>query len=611
MAAGPREGIRLSTGERSAAERGWLDSQLVRIGGLVQGQRDLTEVCNTVMTEVAPLVNAQVGAIFLRPFLDGGPAPWRLSGSYGLTDGGTQVSFSPGEGLVGQAATGKQVILLTDVPPSYLPIRSGTGGAGPAAVVVLPLLFEDEALGVLEFGSLTPFSEVHLTFLQQLAATVAVTINTIQANRRTVHLLAQSQRFARQMQEQVTDLQHTKAELEERVERLTERNRAVEARNLEIDSARRNLEEQVQRYARASRGKSEFLANARHELRAYAAGRDSADTDLPPWFDDVFDLAGIDLAGIDGDRVAATVTDPLALSEVRDYVEQTCGPPAQAKGLLLQVRIAEGASEQIVTDVARLRQLLRILLAEAVRCTESGDLTLRIHPVAPGTVFDLPALDTADRVVAFTVPNSGLGLAVSRELARMLGGTITLNEDSTCTVYLPSEYPPDDGAGPRRPVGDLWDPPTTLILRAPPLGRSGAAPVRGLDGSTVLIIDDDVRNVFALTSALELHGIRVFYADSSADGLQLLVEHPEVDVVLMDASIPELDVNRTTRAIRQLPGGASLPVVFLTAKAMPSGRELSVAAGATDCITKPVDLDELLAALSTWVARYRSGAGEG
>ncbi|MFN2517313.1 MAG: hybrid sensor histidine kinase/response regulator, partial [Pyrinomonadaceae bacterium] len=104
------------------AEQGWLDSNLARIGGLLQGQRDLTEVCNMIMTEVAPLVNAQVGAFFLRPVIDGsGPAEWRLAGSYGLV-GGPQVTFQPGEGLVGQAGADKQVILLTSVPAGYLPI---------------------------------------------------------------------------------------------------------------------------------------------------------------------------------------------------------------------------------------------------------------------------------------------------------------------------------------------------------------------------------------------------------------------------------------------------------------------------------------------------------
>ena len=117
----------------------------------------------------------------------------------------------------------------------------------------------------------------------------------------------------------------------------------------------------------------------------------------------------------------------------------------------------------------------------------------------------------------------------------------------------------------------------------------------------MLIVDDDVRNVFALTSALELHGMTVLYADNGAHGVRLLSEHPEVDIVLMDAMMPDMDGNETTRAIRRNRRFADLPVVFLTAKAMPGDRESSFAAGASDYITKPVDLDELLETMAGWV----------
>jgi CheY-like chemotaxis protein len=145
----------------------------------------------------------------------------------------------------------------------------------------------------------------------------------------------------------------------------------------------------------------------------------------------------------------------------------------------------------------------------------------------------------------------------------------------------------------------------TPILRPPSLDAVPAPHAPNLSGVTVLIVDDDIRNVFALTSALELHGMTVLYADNGADGIRLLAQNPHVDVVLMDAMMPDLDGNETTRLIRALPQGEKLPVVFLTAKAMPGDRESSLAAGATDYITKPVDLDELLSVMASWVARGR------
>ncbi|MGQ0775645.1 MAG: HAMP domain-containing protein [Pseudonocardiales bacterium] len=663
------------------AEQGWLDSNLARIGGLLQGQRDLTEVCNMIMTEVAPLVNAQVGAFFLRPVIDGsGPAEWRLSGSYGLTALGSQATFLPGEGLVGQAAAGKQVILLTTVPDGYLPIRSGVGGTTPAAVVVLPVLFEGESLGVMEFGAISPFSELHLAFLERLVVTIAVAIKTIQANRRTEELLTQSQRLAREMQDQSAELQRTNAELEEKAELLSEQNRKIEIKNLEIETARRGLEEKAQQLALASQYKSEFLANMSHELRTplnsllllsriladnpdrnlnpkqieFASTIHSAGSDLLALIDDILDLSKIEAGRVDIE------VGLLTLADIRSYVEQAFKPQAEEKGLELRVQMADGGVDQIVTDAQRLQQILRNLLSNAVKFTDSGSVTLTIEPAPRGVVFGVPTLDAAERVMAFAVADTGigiadtkfamifeafqqadgttsrkyggtgLGLSISRELARMLGGVImvasTVAEGSTFTLYLPEGPPSDKPAAASRPAetrtvesktiestGDDWRPArshgVTPILRPPRAGRRNSPARRRFEGATVLIVDDDVRNVFALTSALELHGLSVLYADNGADGLRMLTEHPEVDVVLMDAMMPDLDGNQTTRLIRELPGGATLPVVFLTAKAMPGDRESSFAAGATDYITKPVDLDELLEVMSDWVARHRAHEG--
>ena len=100
----------------------------------------------------------------------------------------------------------------------------------------------------------------------------------------------------------------------------------------------------------------------------------------------------------------------------------------------------------------------------------------------------------------------------------------------------------------------------------------------------------------------------VLYADNGLDGIRMLTEHPEVDVVLMDAMMPDLDGNETTRRIRALPQGHDLPVVFLTAKAMPGDRESSLAAGASDYLTKPVDKDRLLAVMSSWVTQRHDDA---
>ncbi len=644
--------------------QGFIDSNLARISELLQGQRDLAAVCQMIMNEVAPLVNAQVGAFFLA--VPGDPAPrWVIHGGYALGGADEPLSFASGEGLVGQAAATRQAIHVENVPGGYLPIRSGVGSASPHAVVVLPVQFEGECLGVIELGSVSPFSALHLTFLERLVASIGVAITTIQANRRTEELLVQSQGLAMELQDQSAELQRANAELEEKAEQLSEQNRNVEIKNMEIDAARRGVEEKAQQLALASQYKSEFYANMSHELRTplnsllllsrlladnsdenltarqieFASTIHGAGSDLLRLIDDILDLSKIEAGRVDVDATA------VELAGVCTDVAQTFGPQAEHKGLELRISAAEDLPETITTDGQRLGQILRNLLANAIKFTESGQVELTISRAPAGAMHGVAGLDGAGTVIAFAVRDSGigiqndklemifeafqqadgttsrkyggtgLGLSISRELARMLGGRIDVASEvgagSVFTLLLPDDLPSVTAVAarvtPRRPPesvpfsGPPPAPSSGPILRTAPGGAAGVRAAPQLTGATVLIVDDDVRNVFALTSALELHGLNVIYADNGAEGIRLLTQHPEIDVVLMDAMMPDLDGNETTRRIRALPGG-DLPVVFLTAKAMPGDRESSLAAGATEYVTKPVDLDRLLALMATWVS---------
>jgi signal transduction histidine kinase/HAMP domain-containing protein/CheY-like chemotaxis protein len=669
------------------SEQNWLDSNLARIGGLLQGQRDLTEVCRMIITEVAPLVGAQVGAFFVRDaessVIPGGPPQLRLTASYGYLTHDQELTFEPGEGLVGQAVASLRTIRVQSAPEGYLAIRSGLGSAPPRDILVLPILFEGEPLGVIELGSFAVLSELHIAFLERLATNIGVALNTIMGNRRTEDLLSQSQRLAREMQEQSAELQRTNAELEEKAELLLEQKRNIEINNREIESARRGLEEKAQQLSLASQYKSEFLANMSHELRTplnsllllsrlLAENNEANLTDKQIEFARVIHRSGsdlltliddiLDLSKIEAGRMSVQPSD-VELSTLRNYVESAFGMQAEDKGLALEVELDPELPTDLITDPQRLQQILRNLMSNAVKFTHEGAVTLAIAPVTSGLVFGVPSLDTARQVIAFHVRDTGigippeklaiifeafqqadgttsrkyggtgLGLSISRELAKLLGGSISATSvsgaGSTFTLYLPDVMPEslptenrldgpallevatsNNGGLPvsADPDGDLRRPlPGSVILRGEvPDRREGPSAAR-LDGATVLIVDDDIRNVFALTSALELHGMNVLYSDNGADGIAKVESNPDIDVVLMDAMMPNMDGNETTRAIRAMPRFADLPIVFLTAKAMPGDREKALEAGASDYITKPVDLDELLDMLAAWVARRADG----
>jgi signal transduction histidine kinase/HAMP domain-containing protein/ActR/RegA family two-component response regulator len=636
------------------AQQGWLDSNLARTSGLLQGQRDLAEVGKMIMSDVTPLVNAQLGAFFLAEASVTGELRLLRTASYGLGPASEALTLEVGEGLVGQAAADLRAIRVPGA--QGLGINSGTSAIAVRDLIVLPVVFEGTLLGVLEFGSVTAFSDLHQEFLDRLVGSIGVALNTILANRRTEELLDQSQRLAHELREQSAELQRTNAELEEKAEQLSEQNRNIEIKNREIELARLGLEEKAQQLTAASQYKSEFLANMSHELRTplnsllllarlladnadsnltakqieFARTIHNAGSDLMALIDDILDLSKIEAGRMDvefGD---------VEFDGVRAYVEQAFRPQAEDKDLDLSVRLAPELPATMTTDAQRLQQILRNLMSNAVKFTDTGSVRLDIG-LAPDTqIYEEPTLRNAAYAVQFVVTDTGigiapdklavifdefkqadgttsrkyggtgLGLSISRELARLLGGAITVSSTpragSVFTLHLPGlAAEPAEIPLPARVAAAVAAGPE--ILSGGTRTRPAQPPVGSahLSGATVLIVDDDVRNVFALTSALELYGMRVLYADNGMDGVRLLASHPEVDVVLMDAMMPEQDGYETTRIIRGNPHLTELPVIFLTAKAMPGDREAAVAAGASDYITKPVDLDELLQLMGAWI----------
>ncbi|MFI6154826.1 ATP-binding protein [Kitasatospora sp. NPDC051170] len=744
-------------------EQDWLKTNLARFSAEIQSRRDIRAVAEMVTDELTPVVGAQYGAFFLAEETDHG-TELALISSYGRpADGLPEQRLRLGETLVGQAARTRRPIAVDDLPPGYATVASGAGSGDARSLVILPVALEEWLLGVMEFASVHSFTQVHRDFLERFAETCGVTIGTLLANARTDELLGESQRLtaelqarSEQLQEGQEELRRSNAELEEKAGLLAQRNRDIEAKNLEIEQARQELEERARQLSLTSMYKSDFLANMSHELRTplnsllilaqllgqnstgnltakqveYAGVIHSAGADLLQLINDILDLSKVEAGKME------LSPEPFAVRELLEYVDSTIQPLADQKGLVFESAVDREVPERLVTDQARLRQVLRNLLSNAVKFTDTGRVDLRIERAeAPG----LPAeLGHADAAVAFRVDDTGigidpahldaifgafqqadgstgrryggtgLGLSISRELARLLGGTITVvstaGSGSRFTLYLPigaAQADPDAGARtetdgnpgilvvepdppglltlltrsatdasdpapsvegvadepalraalaavPRRAVvldlarsGDLapvlFDalPEGTPVLGYQADGEAGAVPgvelAHGLDelrervtrlladhretaptpvsapqsgpaddalaGQTVLIVDDDARTVLALAAALEQSGLTVLHAGDGRTGLDLLRAHPETALVLMDVMMPGLDGYAAIAAIRADDRFEGLPIIAVTAKAMPGDRDKSLAAGADDHVTKPVDTPRLLALL--------------
>ncbi|MFD4917127.1 HAMP domain-containing protein [Streptomyces virginiae] len=671
------ESLRMTT--RANQEQDWLKTNLARVSALIQGTRDLTDLAQLIMNEVPPLVNAQYGAFFLAEDDQDGRF-LIMRAAYGMPDDPATPPrrFRFGQSLVGQAAGGRRTLTVEGVPPGYATIASGGGAAEPAVLVVLPIVVEGQALGAVELASLAPFSPIHRDFLDHFIEAIGVSVSALIANARTDELLERSQSLtaelssrSQELQSRQGELQRSNAELEEKAALLADRNRDIERKNLEIEQARRELEVRAQQLSRTSMYKSEFLANMSHELRTplnsllilaqllsrnpdgnltdkqvdYAEVIHSAGSDLLQLINDILDLSKVEAGKMD------LHPEVFPLQQLLSSLDATFRPVAAARDLELRVVTGEGLPDVLFTDQARLRQVLRNLVANAVKFTEQGHVELRVDrataaelppalgqgdtPVAAFRVSDtgigIPedrletvfnAFQQGDGTTSRHYGGTGLGLSISREVAHLLGGLIEARsvpgEGSVFTLFLPLRTPEQAALGsaapPRHSDTDSPDAPVDGAAAPRPLPHPLADVLQGsvpdeprpeepavAPGPTVLVVDDDARNVFALTEVLRREGMRVLRAEDGRTGLELLAEHDDVDLVLMDVMMAGMDGYATTAAIRALPAYTNVPIVAVTAQAMPGDREKALAAGADDYVTKPVDADDLAARIHTWL----------
>jgi HAMP domain-containing protein/CheY-like chemotaxis protein/signal transduction histidine kinase len=641
------DNLRLTTDRNT--EQDWLKTNLARFTGMLQGQRDLGTVGRMLLSELAPLVNAQQGVIYqmeteetaglvlLSAFADDG-------------ENGHLRQLKIGEGLVGQVASEKRRMLITDLPDKTVPIRSGLFASVPKNVIVLPVLFEDRVKAVIELASLSSFTASHLAFLEQLTASIGIVLNSIEATMQTEGLLKQSQQLAAELQTQQKELQQTNEQLAQKAQQLAEQNVEVERKNQEIEQARRALEGKAKELALTSKYKSEFLANMSHELRTplnsilvlgqqlsenpdhnltpkqveFARTIHAAGTDLLNLISDILDLSKIESGTVSVDA------DEVFFTSLMEMVARPFRHEAENRKLAFEVTADPRLPRSLVTDSKRLQQVLKNLLSNAFKFTEHGSVRLSVSVADKSWSEDHPILSGAASVVAFQVADSGigiapdkqriifeafqqadagtsrkyggtgLGLAISRELASLLGGEIQLRstpgEGSTFTLYLPLTYV---GPSTSELSGD-WKAATAplklsnMVVTEHPVeeiedDRHNLQP----DDAVLLVVEDDPHYARVLCDLARDKGFKVLAALRGAQALTLAHEfHPSA--VTLDVFLPDMLGWTVLNHLKQDPATRHIPVQMLT---LDEDRQHGLARGAFAFVTKPTNADDLESAL--------------
>jgi len=677
----------LRTSTEELAQTNWIQSGVARMNQLVLGESELGSLTTIAVTELASFIGASVGTVYVLG--QGAEEPLlTLRGSYAYSPGdGPAKPIRIGEGLVGQVARDGKQIIIQDVPKDYIRVASSLGETLPRNICVAPLVFERSVCGVVEIASLEPLTQLELEYLEQACGVIAIGIEianvqqelAIQREELQVtneELMEQSAALEQSQQELLTqqrELETTNTDLETQIARVTtseqrlqlqeaelrntnegleSANRLLESRNQEVERAGIELSERAKELALASKYKSEFLANMSHELRTPLNSllllarslRDNTERNLTEdqqqsaavIYESGSDLLNLineilDLSKIEAGQMTLT-RDHVAVAELAQFVQSQFQHMAQSRQLTLEVTIADDAVKQITTDLQRVQQVIKNLVANSLKFTDSGSICVTFS--APDANVDLSgsgldgrqavAISVADtgigiapdmqRVIfeAFQQADTGdrrryggtgLGLSICRELVTLLGGEIQLHSElgkgSTFTVYLPhvasvtkatSQHPHT----PARPRPKVL--PAAAAIKPQQQARSGVEDDRETisdSDNVILMVEDDIRFAHILMKHVRQRGFKCLAAVTGEEGIALATAH-QPDGIILDIHLPNMDGWAVLSALKQSIDTRHIPVHVASVES-PNADNLRI--GAIGHVSKPAQREDIEAML--------------
>ncbi len=476
-----------------------LSASIALLSQAISGEQDVPTLADRVIRHLCHELNVPLGGLFIA----NEEGVLQLTGSYAyLYRDQFAASFSPGVGLVGQAALEKRMFTLRKPPSGYHPVLSGLVELEPIAIVVAPFLYDQKVIGVIELTLLQPFTPLQIEFLNGTLNSIAVAFHTARTRAQVNLLLRQTQEQAAALKAREEMLQRVNAELQAQTENLrasqiqlqeqqsaleesnaelVEQRSVLDLQNQEMKVAQQELQRKTEELIRANKYKSEFLANMSHELRTplnslLILARILKDNESGNLTDEQVESAAIihnsgkdllalineilDLSKVEAGRAVFHISI-IRPAELANNMRALFAAHAREKNLDFDIELAADLPESFESDQQRVEQILKNLLGNALKFTEKGHVSLKFESAAHQIAMHVSdsgigmtpeqqqrvfqAFQQADGSTSRKYGGTGLGLTISRNLAANLGGSIVVTSElgrgSTFTLYLPLKSP--------------------------------------------------------------------------------------------------------------------------------------------------------------------------
>ncbi|WP_052201964.1 response regulator [Ensifer sp. ZNC0028] len=639
----------------------WLQAGQVGLASAMMGDQSIEQLGNSILDFLAPYAGAVAGAIFIR-----GDGSFQRACVRGVPpEANLPMTIRPREGLLGQAVAEGGAIVVDDVPDGYLTFGSGLGMDKPRHLAIQTGKVDGSVNSVIELGFLTPIDETIVTLLDRASEAIATAVKSATYRGQLHNLLEETQRQSEELQTQSEELRVSNEELEEQGRALKESQAHLEQQQIELEQNNAQLETQAQRLEvqrdeleranvsmsakakeleQASRYKSDFLANMSHELRTplnsslilaklladnpdenltqeqvkFAKTIQSSGNDLLNLINDILDLSKIEAGHVE------IRPETVSLERLAGNLRQVFLPLATEKKLGFSVELAEECPVSIETDPLRLEQILKNLISNAIKFTEAGKVTLSIEPAGDGkisfrvsdtgigiaqehqnAIFD--AFHQADGTISRKYGGTGLGLSISRQLARLLGGAITLDSQvgkgsifafSIAERYEPAKQTPLEPRARSLPT----------VGTASKVPAATPVPIRRIDDDrdvlsdtrrVLLVIEDDDTFAAIVRDLSREMGFQAIVAATAEEALSLAKEFMPSAIVL-DIGLPDQSGLAVLDRLKHDVLTRHIPIHVVSGS---DHAESAYSLGAAGYAIKPVNREELLKVLQKLEAR--------